>query len=92
MAEESISIQEFWNQLSFMRGHLHKKCVSYMWNLIDSHDTARFLYSCQENKEKLKQATNFINSILEYRKCAEYNEFKNWYRGDIKLKPHNLYR
>lgn len=56
MAEESISIQEFWNQLSFMRGHLHKKCVSYMWNLIDSHDTARFLYSCQENKEKLKLA------------------------------------
>lgn len=56
VAEESISIQEFWNQLSFMRGHLHKKCVSYMWNLIDSHDTARFLYSCQENKEKLKLA------------------------------------
>ena len=43
-----------------------------------------------ESKEKLKQAKNFINNILEYRKCAEYNEFKNWYRGDTKLKTAHL--
>ena len=43
-----------------------------------------------ERKEKLKQATDHINNILEYRKCAECGEFKNWYRGDTKLKTPQL--
>lgn len=41
-------------------------------------------------KEKLKQALKCIENILEYRKCAEYGEFENWYRGDTKLNTKNL--
>lgn len=48
------------------------------------------VYEAYENpdkcKEKLEQAIKHIENILEYRKCAEYSEFKNWYRGDTKLK------
>lgn len=46
--------------------------------------------SATERKEKLKQAAEHINDILEYRKCAEYGDFENWYRGDTKLKTANL--
>ncbi len=31
-----------------------------MLNLLDSHDTERFLYACSENKEKLKNAAAFL--------------------------------
>jgi glycosidase len=31
-----------------------------MLNLLDSHDTERFLYTCSENKEKLKNAAAFL--------------------------------
>lgn len=43
-----------------------------------------------ECKEKLNQAINHIKNILEYRKCAEYGDFKDWYRGDTKLKTKSL--
>lgn len=44
----------------------------------------------KECKEKLTKAIECIENILEYRKCAEYGEFENWYRGDTKLKTANL--
>jgi len=42
--------------LGRLRGNLHNKVYPVLWNLIDSHDTARFLHVSGENKDKLKMA------------------------------------
>ncbi|MBE7047626.1 MAG: hypothetical protein E7396_09520 [Ruminococcaceae bacterium] len=34
---------------------------------------------------KADEALAWIYDVIEYRKCAEYGEFENWYRGDKKL-------
>ena len=36
-------------------------------------------------KRLLNEACDALTEYLEYRKCAEYGEFENWYRGEIKL-------
>jgi aspartate aminotransferase len=40
-------------------------------------------------KEDLERALLVLRKALEeyldFRKCAEYGEFKNWYRGDLKM-------
>lgn len=39
-----------------------------------------------ENMVKsLKAAARYLGEYLEYRKCAEYGKFENWYRGDLKM-------
>lgn len=59
VAKESISSSRFVDELSFMKGNIHSKVYPVLWNLIDSHDTQRFLYSCGEKKEKLRLAAAF---------------------------------
>jgi len=54
IAEESITVSEFMENLDFLRGNLNHRVSPVLWNLIDSHDTARFLNICDERKEKLK--------------------------------------
>lgn len=56
VAKESISASQFWENLGYLRGNVHTKVFPVLWNLIDSHDTARFLYKCGQNKRKLKLA------------------------------------
>lgn len=56
IAEESITVSQFMETLGRLRGNLHNKIYPVLWNLIDSHDTARFLHVCRENKDKLKMA------------------------------------
>ena len=36
-------------------------------------------------QEKLNLACESLEEYLSLRKCAEYGEFKNWYRGDLKM-------
>ena len=45
--------------LTLLLGRLNKKCYPLMWNLIDSHDTARFLHLCNDNKKKQHLAAAF---------------------------------
>lgn len=45
----------FVNEYSFLLGRVHIKVRNYLWNLIDSHDTARFITS-SKSKKKLKFA------------------------------------
>ena len=54
--EESITVSQFMETLGRLRGNLHNKVYPVLWNLIDSHDTARFLHVCGEDKEKFKMA------------------------------------
>ena len=56
LGQESITVSRFMERLGRLRGSLHNKVYPVLWNLIDSHDTARFLYLCDGQKEKLKMA------------------------------------
>lgn len=53
---EKLSASSFAGNLNFMKGNLHKELEGYLWNFIDSHDTARFLYSAGHDIKKLKLA------------------------------------
>lgn len=59
VAKECISASRFVEELSFMKGNIHSKVYPVLWNLIDSHDTERFLHSSGEKKEKLRLAAAF---------------------------------
>ena len=59
LADEKISVSQFVQNLGYLKGRLHKKCYPLMWNLIDSHDTARFLHLCKDNKKKKHLAAAF---------------------------------
>lgn len=52
----TMSPSSFVHSLGFMRGNLHSGLEGYLWNMIDSHDTARFLHSCGHNLRKQKLA------------------------------------
>lgn len=56
VAEESISVSRFAENMDHLKGNLNQAVYPVLWNLIDSHDTARFLHFCGENKEKLAMA------------------------------------
>ncbi len=51
LADEKINVSQFVQNLGYLKGRLNKKCYPLMWNLIDSHDTARFLHLCHDNKK-----------------------------------------
>lgn len=56
VVKERISASEFLGSLEFMRGRNHVKVYPVLLNLIDSHDTPRFLHTCGEDKRKLRLA------------------------------------
>ena len=51
LADEKITVSQFVQNLGYLKGRLNKNCYPLMWNLIDSHDTARFLHLCNDNKK-----------------------------------------
>lgn len=60
IAKETINAEEFTNRL-IRHYMLYAEPVSgSMFNLLDSHDTERFLYLCEEEKDKLKMAAAFL--------------------------------
>ena len=57
--KEVITAKEFDHRINHMLA-LYKDCTNQvMFNLIDSHDTERFLFVCKENKELQKLAVAF---------------------------------
>lgn len=52
VAENSISASQFLGNLGFQRGNIHSAAYPLLWNLIGSHDTARILHLCGENKKR----------------------------------------
>ena len=58
LADEKIGVSRFIQNFGYMKGRLNKKCYPLMWNLIDSHDTARFVHLCN-NKKKQHLAAAF---------------------------------
>lgn len=53
--DKTYKCSDFVNDYSFLLGRVHKAVRNYLWNLIDSHDTPRFLTS-SGSKKKLKFA------------------------------------
>lgn len=51
-ASEEIGASDFAGKLHFIKGSLNKRLEGYLWNFIDTHDTARFLYSAQNSIKK----------------------------------------
>lgn len=43
------------------------------------------LYESEKMKDSLNSACRSLEEYLNYRKCAEYGIFENWYRGDLKM-------
>lgn len=57
VATEQITATKFLEKLGFLRGTLNPKVYPILWNLIDSHDSNRFLHCCKECKRKQKLAS-----------------------------------
>lgn len=58
----------------------------YEW-YINLYEAKKYydLEDTQEMINSLKAACGELETYLSYRKCAEYGEFENWYRGDMKM-------
>lgn len=56
VALEKLRASTFVGNLNFMKGNLHKDLEGYLWNFIDSHDTARLSYSVGHDVKKYKLA------------------------------------
>lgn len=56
LAAGSMSASAFMDRLGFIQGNLDRALDGYLWNFIDSHDTARFLYSAGNDIKKQKLA------------------------------------
>lgn len=57
-----MSASSFVGNLNFMKGNLNQALDGYLWNFIDTHDTARFLNSVGQdlNKQKLAAAMQLL--------------------------------
>ncbi len=56
VASGTQSPSAFLAGLHFLRGNLHQALEGYLWNFIDTHDTARFLHSAGGDSRKQRLA------------------------------------
>lgn len=56
VVSEKMSASAFLDRLGFMEGNLPRALDGYLWNLIGSHDTARFQHSAGKDVRKQKLA------------------------------------
>lgn len=59
IAHEGITVSQFVERIGFTKGNLHTKVYPALFNLIDSHDTPRFLHSAGNSIAKQKLAAAF---------------------------------
>lgn len=77
-----------------LKKHINVKWLNYIMTMmglygwyINLYEAKRFceLRKSEEFKAAVNAACECLETLLEYRKCAEYGEFENWYRGDLKM-------
>ncbi|WP_022750358.1 glycoside hydrolase family 13 protein [Lachnobacterium bovis] len=56
ICDESLRPSDFLAEQGFLQGQYHTAVLPVMWNLIDSHDTCRFLCRAGGDKRKLRLA------------------------------------
>ncbi|RIA78360.1 glycosidase [Anaeroplasma bactoclasticum] len=59
LSENRLTVSEFYNDLSTIRGKVHYRVYPILWNLLDSHDTERFYNSVGYDKGKMMLASAF---------------------------------
>ena len=59
LCDGNLSPSGFLSQQGFLNGVYHSAVLPVMWNLIDSHDTSRFLFRAGGDKRKLALAAAF---------------------------------
>ena len=52
IAGGTLSATEFAGKMGHMRGTIHPETYDVLWNLIDCHDTPRFMHLVKKNKKK----------------------------------------
>ncbi|SOY32414.1 Neopullulanase [Acetatifactor muris] len=52
IVREELTPSGFRGKLNFVKGNLNKALEGYLWNFIDTHDTARFLHSAGNDMRK----------------------------------------
>ena len=57
-----------------------------MWNLIDSHDTARFLHLCNNNKKKQHLAAAFQLLLPGMPMIYQDKEMFEWYKQLLRVR------
>jgi hypothetical protein len=67
---------------------LHAKTLLHFYRFFVYLYEGKLAYDGKDGaqaKEKLRAACEALEEYLAFRKCAEYGEFANWYRGDKKV-------
>ena len=59
LSEDRLTVSEFYNELSTIKGKVHYRVYPLLWNLLDSHDTERFYNSIGYDKKKMMLAAAF---------------------------------
>ena len=62
VAAGKMSASSFVGNLNFMKGNLNQALEGYLWNFIDTHDTARFLHSVGQDINKQDRKSTRLNS------------------------------
>ena len=52
IADGTLSATEFAGKMGYMKGTIHSETYDVLWNLIDCHDTPRFMHLVKKNKKK----------------------------------------
>lgn len=63
-AKQEINAKQFSEELTTLLMRYGDTINELMFNLLDSHDTERFLFLCKEDKRKLKNAVAFLYSYV----------------------------
>lgn len=53
VGDKTLTATEFAGKMDYMRGSIHSEAYDVLWNLIDCHDTPRFLHTVKESKKKM---------------------------------------
>ncbi len=74
--------------------HVKTKWQNYCSIMLNLYKWYTFVYEAKkcydernltEYGDKVKLAVQSLEALLDFRKCAEYGVFENWYRGDDKM-------
>ena len=96
---EYIQLCSEWEKLYWRLGYPLNKHIEVKWLLyaktllyiykwyVNLYEAKMYcdLYESENMKASLNSACRSLEEYLQYRKCAEYGVFKDWYRGDLKM-------
>jgi glycosidase len=58
IGNQTLSATEFAGRMGYMKGSIHPEAYDVLWNLIDCHDTPRFMHVVKGNKKKQQLAAS----------------------------------